>query len=536
MSYTLSPRAPDAATETSAATPPAAPQKPPLDFRAVDIVCALLTLALGFLFWEWSTPRFVAGTDTLVFPGLGVTLFFLAAVCLCAVWMRIRGIRQNAKSLVTLAAVIAGALPFTLYDTLPVYLALFGFEIIVCLLWVCFSCGSEITTRLSGFVIFDVINQAFIVPFANIFTPVAALRHSFRNRAASKNKRLAPAIIGVIVALPVIALVIQLLVASDSGFNIMLDKLFDFADLPQMRRFVWEAILGIPVAFFIFGLVFGNASKRHTEMITSEHAHNFVDKAHRIAPAAVYAPLILLNALYLLFFAAMTTYLVSGFGHRLPAGYDTYAEYARRGFFELCFVAAINLFALGFAWMLSKRAASGHPKPLRIIGGTLTALTLLLIATAASKMLLYVDMYGLSRLRLYTLWFMLVLACVFIALLIWHIHTFNAGKPIVIICAVLFLALVLSNTDGIIAKHNVKSYLSGKTETVDVFMLNDLSDAAVPAMKELGEKAPDKLIRAEAHNLLAQRMSEVSVVRSRDLPVMSFNLQSAEARALLNRR
>jgi hypothetical protein len=273
-------------------------------------------------------------------------------------------------------------------------------------------------------------------------------------------------------------------------------------------------------------------------MITGEQAHNFVDKAHKIPSAAVYAPLLLLNALYLVFFAVMTTYLVSGFSQKLPAGYDTYAEYARRGFFELCFIAAINLFALGFAWLLSKRAAGGHPKPLRIIGGMLTALTLLLIATAASKMLMYVDSYGLSRLRLYTLWFMLVLACVFIVLLIWHLRPFNAGKPIAIACVILFLALVLSNTDGIIAKHNVESYLDGKTERVDVVMLSELSDAAVPALKTLSEKAPDKRVRSKAKTALAQRFIHGVFTADdyRDLPYMSFNLQSEKARALLDRR
>jgi hypothetical protein len=508
-------------TLPSSETPPYN-KKSAYEPRKSDIVFAAVMLILGFLFWECLTPRGVRTVtrDAVIYedipPGFGVTLFFLLALAVCATYMYMNGCRQNAKSAVALASATLGALPFFLFDALPINIFLLLFEMLVCLIWVCFTCRTEIVKKFGGFAFFDAINQAFVVPFANFGALPASIGQFFKKH--SGGKRLLFAAIGVIVSVPLIIGVLSLLAQADDSFSNLLDKAAEIVKPETLWSYAWKVLLGIPVAMYIFALASGNTAKRRTDFIKEGHAHNFVDKAHRIPATAVYAPLIILCVIYLVFIAAMAGYLTSAFASDLPADF-TYAEYARRGFFELCAVAAINLCALAFAWMFGKRGASKHPKPLRVIGGLMSTLTLLLIAAAASKMIMYVDVYGLSRLRLYTLWAMLALVCVFVALLIWHIRPKGAGKPIILVCVALFLGLYFANTDGIIAKHNVKNYLDGNLKTVDTKMLADMSDATVPWLDELCKNASDSEVRLDAENVLKAKLDREK----------NFNLQSKMA-------
>jgi hypothetical protein len=461
------------------ATPPK-PLKPPLETRAVDRIFVIIVFALGFLFWEWLVPH--GDSD----PSLGAFLFIISAATATLIWMTARGIRQNAKSLTAFAIVIVGALPFVLFDLLPIYIFLFAFEIVASLIWICFSCRTEISKEFSGFIFFDAINQAFVVPFANLGTIFGTIKSAVGTRGGGRP--LLIAILGIVCALPIIVAIIALLISADDGFRQAMSKVLELFNWNIIGRYLWQFTLGVPVAIYMFGHIYGNQTHRNTDKIKNESAHAFVDKAHVIPSAAIYAPLIILCIIYITFFGAMADYMISGFKGDVPKDF-IYSEYARRGFFELCVVAAINLFLLGIAWLLSKRQTGGHPIALRIIGGIITGLTLLLIAAAASKMILYIDAYGLTRLRLYTMWFMLVLACIFIVLLIWHVHPFNAGRPIVLAVVLLVLALFLSNSDGLIAKYNVENYLNGNLKSVDTEMLESLSGEAAPWIAKLRDAA-----------------------------------------------
>jgi len=200
----------------------------------------------------------------------------------------------------------------------------------------------------------------------------------------------------------------------------------------------------------------------------------------------------------------MSVYLFSALSGSLPDEWSIYAEYARRGFFELCGVAAINLFLIAFTYSFAKREPYEYPKAMRVFTGLICIMTVLLVATAVSKMLLYVDAYGLSRLRVYTLWFLILLFIVFVILVIWHIKPYNAGRPIVIVSVCLLIALGLANTDGLIAKYNVWQYKSGKirTSAVDTDMLADMSDAVLPYLAELRDGSPNFSINLAARDAL----------------------------------
>ncbi|MDR0853721.1 MAG: DUF4173 domain-containing protein [Clostridiales Family XIII bacterium] len=460
------------------------------EFATSDTLLAAASLILGFLFWQWN------GFAAYKSGQLGLFLFFILAISVSLIYMKSRGIRQNKKSLTVLAVALIGALPFALYDGIPINFYLLIFEFAACLIWLAYSCKTEISGKLSGFILGDWANQFFCVPFCNF----AALFGSiFRraNRGSRRSKVVLSGAVGIVISIPLLILIVTLLISADRGFEYFTSHIADYLNIEHLGQYILKFVLGIPVACYICGALYGNAHKRMTSNMSEADLAQGIAKAHGLPRAGVIAPIAILNLLYVVFFSVMGSYLFSAFGGSLPTGY-TYAEYARQGFFELCGVAAINLIVLAAAYLFARRSAGEYPKSLRILTAVLSGLTVLLIATAISKMLMYVETYGLSRLRVYTLWFMVLLILVFITLIVWHIKPFNAGRPIVLIAVAFTLALFLSNSDGFIAKYNVEHYESGRLKTIDVEMLGYMSDAVLPYLRELGENAPDADVRGMA--------------------------------------
>ena len=190
---------------------------------------------------------------------------------------------------------------------------------------------------------------------------------------------------------------------------------------------------------------------------------------------------------------------MSAFTHTLPDNYSA-AEYAREGFFQLCAVTFVNLFLIFLmnCFMRNRTKASDVTK--RVLTILLCTATLILIATAISKMFLYIDRYDLTRSRLEVTVFMFFLTTVVIAVLIWAIFKKVKVLPIIVVSAALFFtAYSLTNTNRIIAKYNVDSYLSGKHDSIDVdYLRNDLGYSSVPELKRLYENASGE-VKDNAH-------------------------------------
>ena len=455
-----------------------------------DTLYALVLLILGFCFWDWGYECWLLGS------GFGTSVLFLSGIIASFVYMQVKGIKQNNKSLLMLLVAIAGSLPFALYGQRGINPCLILVESALCLTWVMYSCRTSISQKLSGLFAGDLLNQVFVVPFANFsrfFTrPFEQL--------SEKGKGWMPvlfAVLGVIVCIPVLAIVISLLSGADDGFRVFVEdfsKYFEKFDLPQ---YIFQLILGIPVAAYVFGAVLGNVFQRHTAHLSAKGLLDAFGNAHALPRAAVYLPLVLFVLLYIIFFIAMGSYLFSGLRGELPVVY-TYAEYARQGFFQLCAVATINLVILGLIWLFAKRSPSEYPPALRALSSLLALLTCLLIVTAASKMLLYIQTYSLTPLRVYTSWFMLLMFVAFLLLLAWHVKPFNVARPIIALILIFTLGLGLANTNKMIADYNVDRYLSGQTDKIDVSLLWDLGDPALPALYRLEKGAEDPEIRKNA--------------------------------------
>jgi len=114
------------------------------------------------------------------------------------------------------------------------------------------------------------------------------------------------------------------------------------------------------------------------------------------------------------------TYLFGGKANISLQGF-TYAEYARRGFFELITVAAISLLLLlGVEKYVVKKEAT-HFGEFKILGTALVIQVGLIMASALRRLSLYEQAYGFTVLRLYSHVFIIFLAVVF-GFLLYKIH------------------------------------------------------------------------------------------------------------------
>ncbi len=135
--------------------------------------------------------------------------------------------------------------------------------------------------------------------------------------------------------------------------------------------------------------------------------------------------LALLNLLFLAFVAVQVPYFFGTESVLRQAGTDTFAAYARRGFFELVTVAGLVLPLLLFAAWAVRRERPAHERVFRALAGTTVALLFVIMASALHRMRLYLGAYGLTELRVYTSAFMVWLGIVFV-LFAW---TVLRGRP-----------------------------------------------------------------------------------------------------------
>lgn len=474
-----------------------------------DILFALAMLVCGFLYM-----------NLIRLPGLGAGVTLFAAIfCLSTlIYLKSGGIHQTRTSLLSLSVIVLSALVFLLFDNILIKGLNFLFLTVAVIYWISLSTGRTLEKRISVYILGDFFHQVLVIPFSNFACCFSAVRTLIASN--QKGKSLLAGAVGILVMIPVLAVVINLLIDADAAFAGLIANLQFTISLDILV----QIILGIPVACYLYGLVYGNSYGRNTGFVTVES----VDKmaaSFRFAPGVtVYSALTALNLVFIVFFLSQLTYFFSAFQNQLPE-LMSYAEYARRGFFELCAVAGINLAVITVAHLIVKRE---KVRVLQIETTALCLFTLMLIITAISKMVMYINTYGLTQLRVYTTWFMVVLFLIFAVTTVRQFKKFNAARFMLAGFMILFLTLSYANVDGRIAAYNIDRYMNGTLVSLDVKDLSGLSDAAVPYMYNLYLETTDSGLKAELKSAIEKIPGDESML-PRQKTFRDFNLQSYTA-------
>ena len=299
------------------------------------------------------------------------------------------------------------------------------------------------------------------------------------------------ALIGLLCAVPVLFVVVPLLISSDAAFGGMMDNLFGNA---------WEtllkAVFGIGMSMLVIAYGFSLKTGRISQAKQGSFAG--VENVYILSFLSAFA------VCYLLYLFSQLAYFFSAFRGFLPDGEITYAQYARKGFFEMCIIAVINLVMVFAALLLAKKQEGRVCRGIQILATFIGMFTLIIIATAISKMVLYIDAYGMTCLRLTTSAFMVFLAVVFGSVIL-RIYTtkINVVKTALLTAGCVVLILGTVNVNAVCARYNYESYRSGKLDTVDVATLYHLGDEGIPYLVKLAEGENTELAK-QAKNYLAK--------------------------------
>ena len=184
---------------------------------------------------------------------------------------------------------------------------------------------------------------------------------------------------------------------------------------------------------------------------------------------------VLITALYVLFCGVQIFGLFLG-KMSLPKGY-TYAEYARSGFFPLLFVCIFNM-CLGPAC----HAFFARSRVLNLLLTIICGCTYIMIASSAYRMILYINCYGMTFLRLAVLWTLAVMVML-TAGMIYDIHheDFMLFRYLLIVVTLGYLGFAMLHPDYWVARYNIATIEQGGA--ADAYYLQTrLSADAAPAI------------------------------------------------------
>lgn len=503
--------------------PSYAEPKPPT--TTLDSVFAWLSLAVGYL---------AVQAMPIVSHTLGALLAAWLLFLFCSVYLIRSGIVPSRSAVLFACAACLCSLGWITgaNHTVQRFLAVFVvFSLLYYVYAVCGLCGPKL---FGGRTVLHVLCAIFSLPLGSLGHLFRALPVRSSRGAGRVMRALGWGLLGLGVAVVPTA-IITVLLSYDEQFLGLLRRIFSFSP-KNIANILLDLILGFLVAMVLFGVLFGSKWKR--EKNGGEETKINLPTSNVLPKPMVCAAVTPILAVYVIFFISQLDWYLSAFTGVLP-GDLTYANYARSGFFELCVVCGINaLILLLFNLLINRK--EGERGVLRAIYSVILSLfTLVLIATAIAKMVLYIDSYGLTQKRVYASWFMLLLAACFLAVIIAQFaRRIRLVALLLVICIVFFGFLVLVDIDGMIADYNVDVYLSGKLESVDVETLEKYGVSAVPAlcrMEEALESISEPSSTERAFLLRAQaaldRIAEGLGGDSESF--FDFNIPTARAKHLL---
>jgi hypothetical protein len=233
--------------------------------------------------------------------------------------------------------------------------------------------------------------------------------------------------------------------------------------------------------------------------------------------------------LFSVFVALQLRYLFGGQANINETGF-TFADYARRGFFELVWVAVLSLGLYIGLGTITRRETPGQERAFTLLTIALLSLVLIILASALQRLLLYENAYGFTRLRTYTHIFIPWLACLLIIAMVLQAvrRPGHLGAGILLVTLGFGLTFTVLNVDALITRLNLQRARVG--QELDANNLISLSSDAVPILVQAYQ---DPSLPTQQH----EKLGAVLTCRLATLPApadwRSYRFSEARAAALL---
>ncbi|MET9224801.1 DUF4153 domain-containing protein [Lentzea sp. NPDC003310] len=198
-------------------------------------------------------------------------------------------------------------------------------------------------------------------------------------------------------------------------------------------------------------------------------------------------PVGVLVVLFTGFVGTQLAVLFGGEAYVMKTAGVTFAEYARSGFWQLLWVTILTLGVIAGVARFAVKKTQRDQLWLRVLLGSLAVLTLVIVASALSRMWFYQQAYGWTVLRLLVASCEVWLAVVYLMVIASGISLRANWLPKAIVATGtgFFLAVVAMNPERVVADYNVSRFEA--TKKIDTYYLSQLSEDAVPALVRLPE-------------------------------------------------
>lgn len=317
--------------------------------------------------------------------------------------------------------------------------------------------------------------------------------------------RVRSVLVGLGLAVPLVAVLGALLAAGDAVFS---------AAIGQIG--VAEGVVTTAV-YAGFGAVITTALMLATSRTWGESP----EPMRLLGPVEVSIVAGAVTMLYAAFAVSQAVATFGGVDQVLETAGLTRAEYARAGFFQLLWAAGLTLAALLVLDRLRKREGG---RVFTVFAVATSLLTLLVVAVSVTRLLAYVDDFGWTMLRLYTVLFAAWIGLLFLGLA----ARFAGYRPlqlwypvfVAVTGLVWLLGVNVLNPEAFVARQNLAN-----PDHADGYYLSQLSADATPAILDGIEVLTDR----------AQAELMIDLCLQSDEPLLG-NIGNHRALAALDRR
>ena len=314
------------------------------------------------------------------------------------------------------------------------------------------------------------IFKTMFVPFKFLIIPFKW----FGELNKGNTKLIVRIFIGISLSFPILCFLIVMLSSADSIFAHNVFEVFKDTFSLIKPNAILKTWGGLIAGIYLFGIAYMSYLVKEPQVENVKSSMN--------------GDLVVLNIIMVSILTVYTAFVVIQFrylfsGAELP--YDlSYSDYARKGFFELLFLTAANIFMIILNVNLTKAKQGVWAKINECFCHYLCVLTIILLSSSWYRMWLYSYDDGLTRLRLLVFGF-LIFECIGLLITFFYIRkqNFNIISIYLLIAFTYYAVLNVFPIDRVVARDQINRYLDEKTDWVGYVFT--LSADATPEIERL---------------------------------------------------
>ena len=387
---------------------------------------------------------------------------------------------------------------FTL--TALVFFSLFG----LLLLAVSLLNGQSFTYRIREYITqgLRLVGSVLVGLPMGLIQAAQTSRETKRSEPGSGSRRAGAVLRGILIALPLVGLLGLLLASADAVFSSRFSALLDWIKLDKPEELVMRFLFVLSLSYALFGFVW-HALTKTGEKLPLEPDQPLVKPFLGMTESTII--LTALNVLFAAFVLVQMKYFFAGAQNINLAGF-TYAEYARRGFFELVVAAILTLLVHYGLSSFTRREDRGRKTLFSCLASLLLLQTGVMLVSAFQRLSLYEAAYGFTQSRLTAHVFMVFLGVILALSIILEITRAYKRLAFSLMLVLLAFGLTLAflNVDRTIARQNIQHAQAGGKLDLAYLAGSGLSEDAAP---ELFAAFDDPALKPELKNALGLALS-----------------------------